>query len=252
MIVYFSGTGNSRYCAQMLASRLDDELVDAFSFLRSGTAADLHSSRPWVFVSPTYGWQLPHVFRDFLSGGSFTGCRSVYFVMTCGDDIGNAGAKLRQLCREKGWEDQGVLRVVMPENYIVLFDVPDKTESARIVAAAQPALEAAADCIRQGKPFPEAPIHLADRLKTGVINPLFYALCIRSKPFYATQACTGCDHCTQVCPLHNIHLEEEKPVWGNRCTHCMACICGCPVEAIEYGRRSQGKARYQCVDYDGN
>ena len=28
MIVYFSGTGNSRYCAQMLADKLEDELLD--------------------------------------------------------------------------------------------------------------------------------------------------------------------------------------------------------------------------------
>ena len=27
---------------------------------------------------------------------------------------------------------------------------------------------------------------------------------------------------------------------------CMACICGCPAEAIEYGKKSRGKPRYQC------
>ena len=34
MIFYFSGTGNSRYCAKWLAHRLGDEAVDAFPFLR--------------------------------------------------------------------------------------------------------------------------------------------------------------------------------------------------------------------------
>ena len=28
------------------------------------------------------------------------------------------------------------------------------------------------------------------------------------------------------------------------CTHCMACICYCPAEAIEYGKKSLGKPRY--------
>ena len=27
-------------------------------------------------------------------------------------------------------------------------------------------------------------------------------------------------------------------------THCMACICYCPKEAIEYGKKSKGKPRY--------
>jgi epoxyqueuosine reductase QueG len=44
--------------------------------------------------------------------------------------------------------------------------------------------------------------------------------------------------------LNNIRLENGKPVWGKNCTHCMACICYCPKEAIEYGKKSKGKPRY--------
>jgi len=50
----------------------------------------------------------------------------------------------------------------------------------------------------------------------------------------------------EACPLNNIRLNDSKPVWSKNCTHCMACICGCPSEAIEYGKRSRGKPRYQC------
>lgn len=39
-------------------------------------------------------------------------------------------------------------------------------------------------------------------------------------------------------------LQNGKPVWGQDCTHCMACICCCPAEAIEYGKMSLGKPRY--------
>ena len=33
MIVYFSGTGNSRYAAQLLANRLKDQLLDAAAYI---------------------------------------------------------------------------------------------------------------------------------------------------------------------------------------------------------------------------
>ena len=59
MIVYFSGTGNSRFCAQFLAHALNDTCFDVFSLIRQGIALELTSEKPWVFVSPTYGWQLP-------------------------------------------------------------------------------------------------------------------------------------------------------------------------------------------------
>lgn len=252
MIVYFSGTGNSRYCAQFLAAQLNDEIIDAFHFIRDGIAAELCSGRPWVFVSPTYGWQIPRIFADFLRSGYFTGSRNAYFVMTCGSEIGNAGALLQTLCAEKGFAYQGVLEVIMPENYIAMFPVPDEAESAKIIAAARPALEAGADCIRREKPFPDKKNSMVDRLKSGVVNSLFYKFCVKAKAFYATDACIGCGKCEQSCPMNNIHLKDGKPVWGNRCTHCMACICGCPTEAIEYGRHSHGKPRYQCVAYNGS
>ncbi len=44
--------------------------------------------------------------------------------------------------------------------------------------------------------------------------------------------------------MNNIRMENGKPVWGQACTHCMACICYCPTEAIEYGKKSVGKPRY--------
>lgn len=33
MIVYFSGTGNSRYAAQMIADACDDKLIDAGEYI---------------------------------------------------------------------------------------------------------------------------------------------------------------------------------------------------------------------------
>jgi len=54
MIVYFSGTGNSRYCAEFFAEKLDDEVLDASHYIKHQIAADLVSGKPWVFVAPTY------------------------------------------------------------------------------------------------------------------------------------------------------------------------------------------------------
>lgn len=249
MIVSFTGTGNSRYCAQFLAQKLEDQQVDSFSFLREGVAARLSSETPWVFVAPTYGWQLPHVFQDFLRNSRFSGSRAAWFVMTCGQDIGSAAAKNQALCREMGLRYQGTLEVVMPENYIALFQAPQEDQARTIIAAAHPVLEQGAACIRAGRPFPEKKTGLADRLKSGPVNAAFYRFIIKAKPFAATAACTGCGQCETLCPLANIRLTDSIPTWGPRCTHCMACICGCPAKAIEYGRSSRGKVRYQCPAY---
>lgn len=251
MIVYFTGTGNSRYCAQLLADRLGDKLTDSFSFIRDGNAAELRSDRPWVFVSPTYAWRVPRVFTDFIRSGSFSGSREAYFVMTCGDETGNAAAFNRALCKEKGLLYKGTLSAVMPENYIALYNAPEQAEAIKIVDAAALSLESGIACIQEGRDFPVPRVGMTARLKSGVINAAFYRFIVKADKFLVSDACVGCNKCVESCVLHNIELCGGTPVWGGRCTHCMACICGCPAKAIEYGKASIGKPRYQCPEYKG-
>ena len=75
MIYYLTGTGNSRWAAQLLADHLHDTAEDAAPALKSGLAPSLHSEKPWVFVCPTCGWQIPHVFADLLRRTGFDGSR---------------------------------------------------------------------------------------------------------------------------------------------------------------------------------
>ena len=186
MIVYYTGTGNSRYCAQYLAHHLGDELLDASGFIRNGIAADLISGRPWVFVCPTYAWQLPRIFADFIRSGAFQDCTDAWFVMTCGDDIGNAAAYIEPLCREKGLQFRGVLPVIMPENYVAMFEVPAAQESAEILLKARPVLREAVNHIRMNEDFPEVPVDLKGKVKSGKINEVFYKKFVKARDFYAT------------------------------------------------------------------
>ena len=251
MVVYFSGTGNSRYCAQMLASLLEDELIDSTNFIKDGIAADLITGKPWIFVAPTYAWRIPRVFEAFLRSGDFKGSDKAYFVLTCGDSTGDAGSYLKKLSADMGLEYMGLLQVTMPENYVAMFNVPSEEESREIIEAAKPVLTAAARRVSEGGPFPEWTISAADKLKSGKINEGFYARYVKDKKFYVNQNCTSCGKCVKLCPLNNITLEDGAPHWNGNCTHCMACICSCPTEAIEYGKKSIGKRRYQCAEYEG-
>ncbi len=86
------------------------------------------------------------------------------------------------------------------------------------------------------------------QIRTGerLLLPLYH----QGRPLPLHQPCVGCGKCAAVCVENNIRLRDGRPVWGDRCTHCMACICGCPAGAIEYGRASRGKPRYQCPEYE--
>ena len=250
MIVYFSGTGNSRYAAEFLAHRLGDTLVDTGKRIKEGNTGDLHSETPWIFVAPTYAWQMPRIFEAHLRAVTFSGSKDAYFVLTCGDDVGNAGVLLKKLCRKKNLHYRGILEVVMPENYVAMFNVPKPATQTKIIRNAEPSVQTGIDCVRNNKDFPVYKATFVQKLKTHIVNPVFYATCVKAKDFYATDACIGCGLCAKLCVCGNIRIENGRPVWGKDCTHCMACICRCPKNAIEYGDKSQGKPRYFCPPRD--
>lgn len=246
MILYFTGTGNSEYVAKRIGKETDDIVLNLFEKLRKEDFSEINSKNPWVIVTPTYAWRIPNILREWLKRTNLSGNPNIYFVMTCGGSIGNAGKYLKSLCADKGMNYFGCFEVVMPENYIALFTTPSKDKALKIIAEAEKIIDKAAFAINNGEQFPNISVTTADKLNSGVVNNIFYPLFVHAKKFYATDSCISCGKCVKVCPLNNIHIENSRPIWGKACTHCMACICRCPKEAIEYGQHSKGLVRYTC------
>lgn len=246
MILYFSGTGNSEYVARKTSQEINDCVLSLSASLMADTMMRIPENQVVVFVTPTYAWRIPRVVENWIRKNDSLKGQKVYFLMTCGGDIGNADKYLKLLCQEKELEYMGVQQVVMPENYIAMFPVPGKEEAEKIVKQAEPWIQQAAECIQKGEKIPERPKKISDKVKSGIVNQAFYPLIVKADKFYAKDVCIGCEKCEKVCPLHNITFKGGKPVWGKNCTHCMACISSCPVKAIEYGSKSVGKERYRC------
>ena len=74
-----------------------------------------------MVVAPTYAWRLPRIVEQWVQATPLTGNKGVYFVLTCGGSIGNAGKYLARLCSGKGMDYRGCAAIPMPENYIALF-----------------------------------------------------------------------------------------------------------------------------------
>lgn len=244
MILYFSGTGNSEYVAKRIGQAIGDEVVDLFGKIKTRDCSDMRSERPWVIVVPTYAWRIPRIVRDWISHTRLAGSDRIYFVMTCGSGIGNAGKYLARLCDERKMTYCGCVGIVMPENYIALFETPTEAVALRIIGIADRAIDRVAATIGIGEPLPESRVTLAGRMCSGIVNAAFYPLFVHAGKFRVTQSCVSCGKCSDVCALGNIALVDGKPTWGKNCTHCMACINRCPVRAIEYGRHSKNLPRY--------
>lgn len=244
MVLYFTGTGNSRYIAQRIAVALGDELLSMNDRIRAGDHSPVTSGERLVIVTPTYAWRIPRIVRDWLAETDFSCGAQAWFVMTCGSEIGNAAGYNRTLCQEKQLTYMGTAQIIMPENYIAMFNAPLAEEARQIVARAEPDIDRVISVIAENQAFTLPRNNLYDRFMSGPVNPIFYSFFVKANAFTVGDACTGCGQCARLCPMNNITIQNGKPVWGGDCTHCMACICRCPVEAIEYGKKSVDKPRY--------
>lgn len=84
MILYFSGTGNSRFVAKHLGHFLSDEVISINDLLKSKQSQTFRSEKPFVFVVPSYMSRMPLKVEEFLMNCHFQGHRHAYFILTAG------------------------------------------------------------------------------------------------------------------------------------------------------------------------
>ncbi len=246
MIIYFTGTGNSKYIANIMAQRLDDTAISAAELIKAGKNPSFDSQKPYIFVTPIYAWRIPRVFQNWIQKCEYSGNKKAYFVITCGDSIGTAQNYVKKFAEKRGFCYMGTAELVMPENYIVMFKAPEPQEDEGIISKAENKTAELCQKIQGEQPFDNIKNTFVGHLCSDLVNPMFYTFYIGAKKFYSTDKCISCGKCAEICMLNNIIIKDGRPVWGKDCTHCMACISRCPTEAIEYGKHTIGLRRYVC------
>ena len=255
MIFYFSGCGNSKHVAETIAAGLNDTLI----FIPEAVREDrydyiLSEGESLGFVFPIYAWGPPDLVMDFVEKmmvkilepveGSTP--RYTYFACTCGDECGLTEKIFRKAIGRKGWKLDACFSVQMPETYIGMpgFKLDTEAKAKRKIVAADATLERNLTRLRNKESFSEMTKGPAAWLKSHMIHPGFGHIAANDSKYRSTEACIHCGKCVDACPLHNVTLEEGRPHWHGNCTMCMGCYHHCPVNAIQYGKATEGKGQY--------
>ena len=249
MILYFTGTGNSRYLAEGIAKLTDDdELISINELIKTKSGGKFESDKPFVFVAPVYAGKIPRVMSEFIKNSEFIGSNHVYVIVNFGKLPCGTYGHAKEDFKEVGLEIKGFAGLKMPENYIALFEAPSIDQSNKLISNARDMIFEITDSIKKGDSFFIRSGKFYDKVLSSVLNPMFYKFILSSKGFRSLDNCNACGKCVRLCPLNCIELLGNKPKWDGECTHCMACICACPREAIEYKNNSKGKRRYYLKD----
>lgn len=247
MIFYFSGTGNSEFAAKYLAEKTNDKLVKISDKLNNDERSfTLSDGEKIGFVFPVYAWLPPKIVSEFLKKVSFVNLKKenyAYCIMTCGSDVGKALDVTSKAAAKKGITLSGMASIVMPDNYVVMFDIDTPEDIANRIVNARIQLEKISEKISKFEKFEDVKYQSFSAFKTYAVGPFFNAFLTNPRHFYAEKTCTKCGLCEKICPTKNI-IVKDAPIWGKNCTACLACLHRCPVRAIQYGKGTKNKGRY--------
>ncbi len=239
MIFYFTGTGNSKWIAEEIGEKTKEKTHDIIKTeMTNELIAEIKESEYVGLVFPIYAWGTPKPMIEFIEklpqikGFTFAIC-------TCGADCGFAAKKLNKLI-----PINASFSVVMPSNWVVGYDIESDEIIKRKIKIAKKKIESISKHIISKKEIYNVKEGSMSALKSSIVNWGFNNFMNNPKKYYATDDCISCGVCQFVCPARTITIEQGKPVWGNKCYQCMACINRCPQKAIQYGKKTVNRKRY--------
>ncbi len=233
--IYFSGTGNTKYCLRKFLS-VYDSTAKIVALENAAASSEITQHQDIILAYPIYYSNLPKIVRDFITenSGIWEGKR-IFIIATMGLFSGDGAGLSARLLKKYGAQILGGLHIKMPD---CICDVKalkrTYAQNKQIVERANEKLTLAAQKLKEGKPAQEGLgvfYHLA-----GLFGQRLYFF--NKTRRYSdqlkidTNACIGCGRCVAECPMNNLMLCHNKAAAGNCCTMCYRCINQCTQKAI--------------------
>ena len=250
MILYFTGTGNTKFVAEYIADHVGDECVDLGEVLKYKRPLRINSVKPFVFCAPIYAWRFPKLIEKVIARAELTGSEQIYFIATMGSQTGDFEYSLEKLAYAKDMAYMGACGVPMPNNFIYGSDLPTPEEAEVKITASLPLMKTLSDRIMTCamiEKFDDTPFA---GLASGTVNYMFNRFFVSSSKYTVNEDCVSCGKCEAVCPVNNVRLSPTGvPHFDRYCIGCYSCVNRCPAKAINVSKKTVERNRYVCPEY---
>lgn len=233
--IYFSGTGNSRYCVEKFLQEYDIH-AKSLSIEHSDAVRELKNHREIVIGYPVQFSNLPKILKEFaVQNHDLWRDKQIFIIATMGLFSGDGAGILSRLLSRYGAVTCGGLHLKMPDSICDEKALKRSLEKNRaLIRNADIKIEKAVKAIKTGNPPREGlgfPSHLAGLLGQRLYfynKTKHYTDKLKINP----EQCTGCGTCVKICPMKNIRMCNAFAVPGDQCTMCYRCVGRCPARAI--------------------
>ena len=244
MIIYFSSTGNSKYVAKRIAEAVND-WTRSIPTIDFGDRIEVKKKNVFGIVCPTYFYGIPINIEEFFDRVKMTvePDTYVFFVATYGGESGHPEEFVKKVLEEKGITLSASFSVKMPENYTPMFDMNDKATIEKVLAEAEPQIDAVIEHVKNR----DTGCFITSTTRTSYEEARKqYDIARKTSNFTVSDDCIGCMLCAKRCPSRVIQMVGGRPKWvKDQCTLCLGCLHRCPQFAIQYGDKTKDHGQYR-------
>ncbi|SHH09352.1 4Fe-4S dicluster domain-containing protein [Anaerosphaera aminiphila DSM 21120] len=232
--VYFSGTGNTKYCVEKFLENFEGS--NTVSIEDSKVLDEIKNNSEIVFAYPIYFSNTPKIVSDFIVNNSeIFKNKNIFIIATMGLFSGDGTGCSARLFKKYGGNIIGGLHIIMPDNISDSKLLKKENEKNReIINRATKKIEKAAYSFKNGNTTREGL-----GLFSHILGLLGQRLWFSNKTKNYTDAikidsskCINCKKCINICPMKNLETEANKVIAKSSCTMCYRCINICPERAI--------------------
>jgi len=248
-IYFFSSTGNSLVVARDLAGELGDSKIIPVpeAVLQPEISLDAEVN---VVVFPVYIWGLPRIISSFIRKIKNPAEKRIYAVATFGGFPAGTLNQLEEELKAAGASLSAGFAIRMPGNYTPMYGAHTEEKQRKCFVGEKEQIKGIAKYIKEKKRgrFDKNNFIVNWIFSSFIYKKFMSKVFAADAKYWVNDKCFGCGLCAKVCPVKNIKIQGEKPVWFHNCEHCLACLQWCPVFAIEFGKSTAGRKRYHHPD----
>lgn len=254
-IYYFSGSGNSLAVARDVAVRLNANITLVTSLIDQ-ESVDTEANIIGI-VFPIYDFKPPKIISEIIPKIKNIESKYIFAICTYGIAPANSLRHLEKSIKSCGGSLSAGFAVEMPHSGIGSGTVT-KAQQEEMFEKWKNRVEEVSDYIKSGRSGEiETSVLFLSIFKPRIIKifPIFFVFLkqillegIDSLEFTSNEKCKGCGTCERICPIKNIEIIDNKPVWSDQCLNCFACLNWCPNGAIGLGNVNMGIRNYHHPD----
>lgn len=236
-VIFFSGTGNTRYIARLFKERFKNEgvnidLIDIQKYEKLEKEYDLYIIGTPIHVDMPVKILVDWIKENIPEGNS----KCIVYHTLANDNYISNKTGLAKIMKNKGYNVVINEYIGMPNNYYHTFF---KSESDEVI---KEKLESAPSRVSKivNDFYSENRAEIEYKKDSVAIKLVYDGFLLYSKKYpkrnFSVDAskCINCKICEDECPTKNISMDNKKITFFNKCIGCEKCIHRCPTNAILY------------------